>query len=239
MKNLARLKKYEKENPITFDKESHTYHHKSGEQYYGFTSLIKKYEKPFDRDNIAKGVAFKQGRSVEDVLAEWKEKADVSIEYGNLIHDSYEEMFKNGTVNPACETELLNIQNLLSSFGLKVVRSELIIYKEDIKRASAIDVVALNEQGQIVVCDFKTNKDGVDFESYKDERLLYPLRHLAASKYDKYSLQVSMYQQVLIDAGFDVADEGWIFYIRDEVAEPILTVDYKKEAQELFNYELQ
>lgn len=74
---------------VLFNESDHTYT-KDGKQYLSGSTFAHMFEKDFPRDAIAQKVADKNGNEVEDILAAWDAKGDISLKYGTLIHKCIE-----------------------------------------------------------------------------------------------------------------------------------------------------
>lgn len=80
---------------VLFNKEDHTYS-KNGKPYLSGSTFAHMFEKEFPRDAIAQKVADKNGAEVDDVLAGWDAKGEISLQYGTLIHKCIETWCKYG-----------------------------------------------------------------------------------------------------------------------------------------------
>lgn len=78
---------------VLFNKEDHTYS-KNGKSYLSGSTFAHMFEKEFPRDAIAQKVADRDGNKVEDVLAGWDSKGEISLQYGTLIHKCMETYIK-------------------------------------------------------------------------------------------------------------------------------------------------
>lgn len=76
-------------NGVLFNEEEHTYS-KNGKPYLSGSTFAHMFEKEFPRDAIAQKVSDKTGNEVEDVLAAWDAKGQISLGYGTLIHKCIE-----------------------------------------------------------------------------------------------------------------------------------------------------
>lgn len=222
---------------IFFDKDSHTYTYKNGEKFKGVTGWIGEYKKPFDREKISKGVAYKTGRSQEDVLAEWDDTLATSQDYGNGVHDAIENLVNIGTWDDTYDRELTNFMTIMKDYGLTPIRCELTVYNEDIRRASNVDLLCMRDD-EIVVLDFKTPAKGIKFDAYKDQKMLYPINILPDASYYHYSLQLDIYAYWLEEKyNLPVASDHWILYIREDQAEMIITADVREQTLKLHEWE--
>lgn len=203
------------------------------EQWQGITSIIGRYKNPFDRDGISKGVAYRDGRTQEDVLAEWEEKRTTAVDYGNGVHDALENLIEDGEFDENYSTELNNVISLLDEFNLTPVCAEYVIYDEELKRASPIDLVCINDNDEIVSIDYKTPAKGIEFEGFKNQTMLAPMDKYQDSNYYHYSLQCNIYQDFGYRWDINVSEEAYILYVRDDQADLIPTINLQKEWKQI------
>lgn len=74
---------------VLFNKEDHTYS-KNGKPYLSGSTFAHMFEKEFPRSAIAQKVATRDEKKVDDVLAGWDSKGEISLQYGTLIHKCIE-----------------------------------------------------------------------------------------------------------------------------------------------------
>ena len=79
---------------VMFYEKDHKYKINGELCNYSVTSLLKQYSEEFESEKIAKNVAYKQKRMVEDVLKEWDYKKNYSCFKGTEFH-KYVENFLN------------------------------------------------------------------------------------------------------------------------------------------------
>lgn len=82
---------------VLFNKEDHTYS-KNGKPYLSGSTFAHMFEKEFPRDAIAQKVATRDEKKVDDVLAGWDSKGEISLQYGTLIHKCIETWCQYGEV---------------------------------------------------------------------------------------------------------------------------------------------
>lgn len=80
---------------VLFNKDDHTYS-KNGKPYLSGSTFAHMFEKEFPRDAVAQKVADRDDVAVEDVLAGWDAKGEISLQYGTLIHKCIETFNKYG-----------------------------------------------------------------------------------------------------------------------------------------------
>jgi ATP-dependent exoDNAse (exonuclease V) beta subunit len=230
---------------INFDPVPHTYHHTDEQgvvrQFKGVTGLIEDYGNYFDVEKISKAVAYKRGVPQQQVKDEWKKTNKEAIDRGNYVHDTLEHFVKTGEILD--EALVDGFVKSYEAMGLTPIAAEWTIFDETIERASSIDGNFADADGRFVIVDYKTNKDGVKFEAYKDQRMSYPLQGLYDSKHSKYSLQVSMYrhwvEKYYLDPS-EVSDVHWILHIVQDTEGVwqfrwIMSMDYREEIKLIYD----
>ena len=172
---------------------------------------------------MSKLVAYKEGKTVEEVLHLWEE---LNI-YGNEVHDLIEYYINDKVDSDRVELQLFKAA--CSEIGIKPIAGEFVIYDKSIKKASPVDIVGL-KNGKIVVVDLKTMFKPIRIASYKEAKMTYPLHTLPDSAYYKYCLQTSMYQKWLSEIyKVPVDDTAYIFHIHEDTYEiiPCLNLEHQ------------
>ena len=120
---------------IKFNESEHKYYSNKVQDFTSATTLIHKYFKPFDRFNIAKRKAAKDGVNVYDLLNQWQHTADVAIELGNMVHKFCEEKLLDVdyTIKPYTEKHrnVIRVADRTTDFLLKnfeFIETEKIIF---------------------------------------------------------------------------------------------------------------
>lgn len=203
----------EKFNHITYYDAPHKYF-VGDREMVSATTFIGKFEKPFDSDYWASKKAKDWGTTVEEVKAKWKLKADISCEKGTVSHEYIENLLsKKVYPYPAQQIQSLfegedpvkdkfaNIAKLMNKFVSDIrgrmipIKSEFIVGDEEFGICGMIDQIFYNtKSNSLEIWDWKTNEDLSTESKYK---LLHPISHLADSKLDIYSLQLSLYKTII------------------------------------------
>lgn len=217
----------ERTDLVTLDPEAHIYTHRAGYTMESVTRVLKSVQEPFNSDRISYFVARKKlrheigggnwkvgmrepteeqiKRKQAEVLLEWDDKRELSIEHGVGIHSIVEDILSGkGVVEEHSELAMI-----ISSayFNYKQVLPEFILFDEQYGVAGMTDNVALRQASPsslVDIDDFKTNiSKGIQFDSMGlDERgnirhynrmLLPPVSHLEDCNYNLYCLQLSIY----------------------------------------------
>ena len=232
---------------IEFIASSHEYFYTTDAgqrvKFRGVTGLLDEYTNFFDAQSMSKFIAYRDGKTQQQVLAEWEDNKNQAIDRGNYVHDTLETFVKTGLVGD--EALVDGFVASYRSMGLEPVAAEWTIYDEAVGRASSIDGNFIDQFGRYVIVDYKTNAKGVSLEPYKSQRMLYPLGHLLDCKHSLYSLQVSMYwrwiQQFYLPAEA-ISNAHWILHIVNEGFDTpdwkfnwIPALDMRQEIQLIYN----
>lgn len=176
---------------IKFDPIAHSYKNIfTEEEYTSATTLINKFKKKFDADYHAKRIAEKEGTTVEEVKAKWKEINTTSKTRGSKIHSVIDIYNKTNDITEGYEDMLKSLQEL-KLYNIKNSKCEELVYNHLYRIAGTADVIEDNGS-TFNVYDFKTNKK-FNLHSNYNSFLLDPISHLGDCEYNVYSLQLSLY----------------------------------------------
>jgi hypothetical protein len=193
-----------------FYEENHTYTYKGKPISIGATGLIEQYTQDFDAQAVAERVAEKQGKSVQEILDEWKTKNVIACEKGHLGHLYAQSLWnkenvleniksaKNG-VKILLKPILQQAKNFYNDYKdrLEHLYDEYVIGSEEYSIASAIDHLFINKlTGGLVLVDYKTNSDIHKNERYA-KNMKVPLSHLKDSTINHYHIQLSIYKYLV------------------------------------------
>ena len=235
-----------------FFPEDHHYEFKGRRVGISVTRLISEYENKFDKYNIAGRVAHRDGRSVTDVLKEWKYKADFACTKGSTCHEFAQSRWSKEVyeLDKFDESEeylnaVLKIQKQAVNFYedykkvFEHIADELIIGSEEFDIASAIDHLFINRlTGGLVLVDYKTNSilkgyndDGKNTKYAKKMRI--PLNHIKDITLNHYYLQLSIYKYLIEKYTNLKVDEMLIVYFTENNENyEIIEIPYLKKEVE-------
>ena len=193
-----------------FYEDGHYYEFKGKRVGISVTSLIGEYTNEFDSQAVAERVSEKQNRPVEDILAEWKYKADFACTKGTTCHEYaqakwvaryWERLNFDGSYEyfEAVEKIKKQADNFKKNYKdkLKHLADEYIIGSEEYDIASAIDHIFINKlTGGLVLVDYKTNTDIYKNEKYA-KKMKVPLSHLKDTTLNHYAIQLSIYKYIV------------------------------------------
>ena len=204
-------------NHIKFHDKEHKYY-LNGKKMSSVTQLIGKFKQSFDTDYWSEKKAKERGILKEDILKEWKYKADFATQKGSAFH-AFAENYLFNKVFPFPEEEMTSVlgsvENMLEcrealnhiiklfkkfyedSFEKLVpVRAELVVGDEELGLCGMVDQLFWNEKsGMLEIWDWKTNKEIKErnkWQQFKD-----PISHLDVCELNTYSLQLSTYKYII------------------------------------------
>jgi ATP-dependent exoDNAse (exonuclease V) beta subunit len=257
------LKLEETFSDIVFLEKNHSYKIKGETAKMSVSQLIKQYEKPFDSEKIAKGVAEKQGFSVEDILDQWEFKKDYSCHKGSEFHKFVENFLARRQIS--IDIDALNffyskrkkffnensieeykseIKNLIKNFiGFYewwkkdhiLLKSEFVVGDKESRICGSIDNLSYNKTTkELVIFDYKTNKDIKKKNDY-GEKLLGCLSHFDKCEFIKYSLQLNLYSTIIEKSSNLTVPSSYIVWMNGENYELIKCLDMKNISQTILN----
>jgi hypothetical protein len=182
------------------DEATHTYTTADGQQLANVSGIVKSLEKPFDSDYWAQVNASKRGTTAEVVKAEWEAAQTLALHRGIRFHDFACRTLQGETLAAATPEMAAFVKWYFaqSESGLKVVTAEWVIGDSTLGIAGTIDALFMNEEGDLMVYDWKSGKK---FYTYSRYPLLYPFDDIPNCEFHRYSLQVSLYRLILRRAG--------------------------------------
>ena len=194
-----KIKKYFRE--LQFDSQAHSYEVR-GKSLTSVSKTISKYVEKVDFDKIAGFIAKRDGITKAEVLAMWAAKRDNSCSQGTIVHSFGENYFKGKQPTNGFEEAIVKFWDNIPDY-IEPFLFELQMFSETLGIAGTSDIILFNNKtGKFIIADYKTNEDL--FKNYKGKTLLAPFKDLLDSPYNKYQLQLSMYQLLFEQCGFEV-----------------------------------
>ena len=259
MKNSAELNlDYFKEElkvfqDFKFFSEDHHYEFKDKRVGISVTRLIEDYANEFDRDNIARMVASRDGKKVTDVLKEWDYKNKFACSKGTNGHNYAQSIWSGEEyVEEHFDDSEAYIQALEKIKGqarqfhkdykdtLEHLYDEFVVGSEEYDIASAIDHLFINKlTGELVLVDYKTNSI---LKGYNDDEknkryikpMKVPLQHIDDITLKHYHIQLSIYKYLLEKYTNLKVDEMFIVYFSENIDNyEIIEIPYLKKEVEL------
>ena len=231
-----------------FFEDGHYYECKGKRVGISVTRLIEEYANEFNAEEMAEKVANKENRLVEDILAEWKYKADFACAKGTTCHEYAQSLWSDddwkfkefdGSRNYEIAVDL--IQNQANNFQddyqdhLEHLVDELPIGSEEYDIASCVDHLFYNKlTGGLVLVDYKTNSlmSGYNKKAYS-KKMKVPLNHLNDDSLHHYHIQLSIYKFLIEKYTGLKVDEMFIVYMSENIENyEIIDIPYLKEEVE-------
>ena len=219
-----------------FYADGHYYTYKDKPVGISVTRFIAEYENEFDQLGIAERCAIKQNKSVEEILAEWKYKADFACSKGTTCHEYAQSLWSgeewkfkdfDGSKNYEIAVDL--IQNQANNFHddyqdhLEHLQDELVVGSAEYDIASAVDHLFYNKlTGGLVLVDYKTNST---LKGYNDDiknrrytkKMKVPLHNIDDDALHHYYIQLSIYKFLIEKYTGLKVDEMFIVYMSENI----------------------
>ena len=238
------LIKNSKDKKVVFDGKYHTYY-KGDKKLISVTTLLSRFKNEFDSQYWSKVIAKREDKTQEEILSLWKEKAFKSTEIGTAIHQIFEDYTLNNysilndelvfdykkikedyflDFNKKSIVAKLFIKDFFTTKRIVPVFSEHIVYNDNI--AGQIDMVCKDSKNNYYIIDFKTNEK-IDFESYKNTKMLGCLNFIDDSNYWHYCLQLSIYKELIKECKvrkifiIHITTENYFFIECEDILEKI------------------
>ena len=172
---------------VLFNKDDHTYS-KNGKPYLSGSTFAHMFEKEFPRGAIAQKVADRDDREVDNVLAGWDSKGEISLQYGTLIHKCMETFIKYNEL-PNNEYLKAIVEDWAEQNDHETFQSEVFVQDDAHQLCGVIDLI----QGAEIL-DFKTGDihQKIQHQLGKD----WPNDRLSL-----YTLQLNFYRYIMEQNG--------------------------------------
>lgn len=239
------------ENPlgekVFFNELKHQYKTEDGIILTSVTKFASSYFPEFDKENVSRGFAIKNGLRQEDVLAMWDRNGKEASGMGTYIHAYCESKFNNDdfkkkNFQTQKEIAIMNVadqacEELLSKYDF--IEAEKIVFSRSLRLAGTIDLLMYDKvTNRISILDWKTNKE-IKTEAYRKKKAFDPIRHLEDCNANKYVLQLSIYKHILkTEKYFPDVDEFDIalIHLRPDDYQIIIGTDMNKEVVDMLNW---
>jgi hypothetical protein len=199
-------------NHIDFDSVNHAYKI-AGKRAKSVTETLKTLVKAFDGVYWAEKKAFELNISADELLKKWEINAKTSKVKGTLVHTYLESIFTASkfdypeefilnefgfdpiqdafnAILPQVDKFILDIQGKMYS-----IATEFRIGDLESLVCGTVDQIFYNQKSKALeIWDWKTNKEIKTFSRYYH---LEPIAHIPDTELDHYSLQLSIYKEIL------------------------------------------
>ena len=187
---------------ISFNEDDHSYKYRD-KVCTSVTTLIKKYETPFDSNAQAEKYATKHGLNKALVLLEWEQKKIIAANKGTELHKYAELKFSSKHYNfdeehlPKKTAEIIDMFFEDSKGWLIPVKMEWIVGDYELGVCGCMDKLFYNlREEELQVWDYKTSKQISTYNPFKTT-MINGLEHLYQTDYNKFSLQTGVYKKIV------------------------------------------
>ena len=238
---------------VRFTEEDHCYEVQGGVndglELTSVTHFIHNFFPVFEKEAIAKRKAQKEGRHWQDLISEWEATAAEACTLGTRVHENCEHQFldRYDQLNVARhekEKALMASAYLFTEDKKKrfeFVESEKVVFSTRFELAGTIDLIMKDPNTGIYwILDWKTNRE-IKYEGFRGERGFFPVNHLQHCNFNHYSLQLSLYEQILLEENYFPEGTRFgkcLFRVTAKEVKRIRAADLRKEAETLLDHRL-
>nr|DAX18409.1 MAG TPA: ATP dependent helicase [Caudoviricetes sp.] len=213
---------------LKFDEATHTYT-KLKKKLTPVSYVLKKFTEEFDSDKMSVLVANKRGITKEEVLKEWEDNKNKACQLGTKVHLFGENYCRDRELKPTngYEEAIVKWYSTKPDY-IETTFLELQMFSDALGIAGTSDMVFYNTKtGKFKILDYKTNQDL--FKNYKGKKMLKPFNYLLDNPYNKYQLQLSLYQILFEQTGYEIESRALVWIKSNGTYEVYKTEDYTKQ----------
>jgi len=205
---LAKINKHERDEHVQFDEGPHIYTVDGDDSFMSVTTWNHSHFAHFDADkiidNMMKGKNWKEGykyygMTKEEIKASWDKNRDEAATAGTKMHYDIECYYNNiNNDNKSIEFEwFLRFDDWVrSETNMFPYRTEMIVWDKELKLCGSIDMMYINEFGEIELYDWKRCKE-IKKSNWNNFAKTECIEHLPDSNFWHYSLQLNTYKYML------------------------------------------
>ena len=237
-----------------FYEDGHYYTYKDKPVGISVTRFIAEYENEFNQQEVAKKISIRENKPVEEILAEWKYKADFACAKGTTCHEYAQFLWSGKDWNIIDFDESIEYQMAVTKIQkqatqfkldyqehLEHLQDELVVGSAEYDIASAVDHLFYNKlTGGLVLVDYKTNSTlkGYNDSEYNrryTKKMKVPLHKIDDDALHHYYIQLSIYKFLIEKYTGLKVDEMFIVYMSENIENyEIIEIPYlKKEVEEI------
>ena len=221
---------------ITLDKSNHKYSlHSSPEiTFTSVTGIVDEQFPLFDKELISKRLVRVspkyQHLTWEELVQEWNDIRDL----GTAVHEELEAYINNDSTPklPKAKFGKTWFDTNIDSFG-DVVHSEVMVFSEELEIAGCVDLLVYNSiTNECFIFDWKTSKI-IDY-SGKGSAITEACFDLNNCRYDKYSLQLSIYSYLLDNFHGIPINQMFMVHLTEDDADCIEAKNLHQNVESIF-----
>lgn len=243
---LSKLNVHERDSRIEFDEPTHVYTIDGDSNYTSVTTWNHSHFEHFDADkvidNMMKSKNWPNNKyyeySRETIKKIWDTNRDVAAAAGTKMHYDIE-CYYNKCPNKNDSVEYKYFENFLKDYpNLKPYRTEWTVFHEELKLAGSIDMVFENEDGTLLIYDWKRCKDIVKTNNWNKFSKNEIISYLPDTNYWHYCLQLNTYKAILEEKYDKKVVELYLVCLhpdnKNNNYQRIKVVDLQDDVKELF-----
>ena len=199
---------------VCFESKGHVYRVFDGDQQLKYkpisvTTLIHKYQKPFDLEGMSALCAKKEGVTQQEIKDRWAKINKTACKHGTRMHSVTERIFNgefvdDSTFTPEQQVVFKQIEAVVKKMKERPYdyESEKIIFDPAIDVAGTVDLIGRHrDTGEYLLIDWKTNKR-IRMDNEYGETFLSPIDELPDCEFNLYGLQLALYERILKEGGY-------------------------------------
>lgn len=213
---------------ITFQELGHLYTDSFGIEYTSSTELIHSAFELFDAEKTAAAKSARTGIPAEQYIQEWDRNRDDASSAGTRLHENCERQILGRFQDmhrPADDAERLEFRaawnevEKIKSARFLALEPEKLIFSPRFRVAGSIDLLVKKAPKQYLIIDWKRVKE-IRYSGFRNRTGTHPgTVHLQDCNFIHYSLQLSIYEQILRLEHYiepDASVEKWLNVYRPD-----------------------
>lgn len=202
---LEEQNKHPRDSQISFQEEGHIYNINGDTSYTSTTTWVKSFFEEFNPDKVIYKMMSSNkwssskyfGKTKQQIKDLWRQDGQKASELGTKLHNDIEKFYNNLEYDNNTEEFSYFLNFVKEHQNLKPYRTEWYVWDEDIKICGSIDMVFENEDGELIIIDWKRCKEIKKEDSWGKKSICKTIGHLNDLNYWHYSLQLNIYKAIL------------------------------------------
>lgn len=216
---------------LSFDEQRHLYFWKGKKVPKSVSAHVEDHAQAFDEDYWLPRCAIKEGVTTHELKHKWQTTNKEACDLGTETHHFLEHF--DGLKTASTPQQEAGVKYLLDTLpDYEIVFKELRMYSVKYNFAGTADLLLRHRlTGQLVIADYKTNKDLFKTFGF----LLPPFGFLECHPYNKYQLQLSYYQLMLNEIGISISERKIVYLKADSTYRTFNTIDFTDQLETVLN----
>ena len=229
---------------ITFTEDDHRYVDDFDIEYTSCTTLVHSAFEPFDAQSAAERKSARTGIPPEQYIRQWKENCKRATDDGTRMHENcehqllmqFDKMHKPYDENERREFRAAwNEVEKIKAAGFICAEPEKLVFSPRFRVAGSIDLLCSKKEKSYVMIDWKRVKK-ISTSGFQGKTgIEFPTRNLQDCNFIHYSLQLSIYEQILKIEHYipsDAVVDKWlnVYNMDTEKFDHVHCLDLKYEA---------